>query len=97
MVYSQSGVAGVCVAEIIPESIDLLFGIKFPDRIGPSLAQKRFERHAGFRQKQGVFYPTFRLINVKFGRDYVVITGEYDRFSTFVKFGGMVGKPLKPP
>ena len=79
MVNAQSCIAGICVAEIIPESIDLIVGIKFAHRICPPLRYQFFEGGAGLGTKQCIVNPSFRLLHVHFRWHHIVIAGQHHR------------------
>ena len=61
-----------------------------------SLARGAGERVAHLGPEQRVIHPPFRLVDVEFGRNHVVIAGQHDRRSARQKLGGMRDQPLEP-
>ena len=73
MINAQPGISPISIAEVIPESIDLLVGIQFAKRIRPTLFNKRLERKARFGPEEGIVHPSFRFVHIELGRHHVEV------------------------
>ena len=67
MVDAQPRVAAASIPEIIPECIDALVRMERSQRIGPALSDEASIGVPDFRAKQGVIYPSLRLVDVELG------------------------------
>src|SRR5574338_620819 len=66
VINAQAGIPAVCITEIIPKCIDLFIRIKLAYGIRPSLIVELFKSSTNFRPEQGVIYPAFGFIYIKF-------------------------------
>ncbi len=57
MIDAQAGVALPVVAEVIPESVDALFGMARAQRVDPALREKPLVQRAALRLQQRVLAP----------------------------------------
>jgi len=96
MIDAQPGVAAVSVPEIIPKGIDTLVRMECSQRIGPALSDEASIGVSDFRAKQGVVYPSLRLVDVELGGHDVVVTSEHDWRAASEKRFGVGGQPVKP-
>ena len=78
MVDADARIASVRVAEIVPERIDRLVRMQFPDGVGPALREKTLISRARLRQKERIVDPALRLIGIQFRRNDVVVPGKND-------------------
>jgi hypothetical protein len=53
--------------------------MQLAQRVGPSHCDKLRERAPYLRQKECILNPVFRLIDVNFGRDNIIVARENDR------------------
>jgi hypothetical protein len=79
MVDAYAGITRVSVAEIVPERIDRLLRVQFPDGIGPALREKLSISCPRLGKEQGIVHPALRLVRIQFGRNNVVVPGQNDR------------------
>ena len=96
MIDAQARVAAVSIPEIIPKGIDTLVRMERSQRIGPALSDEASIGVSDFRAKQGVVYPSLRLVDVELGWHDVVVAGEHDWRAAGEKRFGVGGEPVKP-
>ena len=73
MVDAYTCVASISIAEIVPEGVDRLVRVQFPERVGPALREEFFISRARLRKKERIIDPALRLICIQLIRDDVVV------------------------
>src|ERR1700689_465347 len=96
MIDAQAGVASEIVSEVVPESVDALVRMQLAHGVGPALSDQVRKGLARFGTKERVIHPAFRLVNIKLGRDYVVVAGENDGRVSSEKIFRMFRQAIDP-
>src|SRR4029077_3786814 len=96
VIDAQSGIALVSVAEVVPERIDLLFGMQGTNRIRPALPHEPSEGFTSLDTEERIIDPALGLVHVPLGWDDVEISGEHHGRGTRDEPGGMTRQPLEP-
>src|SRR5580704_375334 len=78
MIDAQASVAPEIISEVVPEGVDALVRMHLAKGIGPALSDQVSECLSGFGTEERVIHPAFRFIDIKLGRDHVVVAGEND-------------------
>jgi hypothetical protein len=85
MVDADAGVSSEGVAEIVPERVDGLVGMKPAQSVGSALGEQVLVCGPRLRKKQCIVHPALRLISIHLGRDDVVIASKDDWLIEFDK------------
>jgi hypothetical protein len=96
MIEAEAGVARPAIPHVIPEGVDALIRVELPDGVDPALAEQPLEHGAGFRLHEGVLLVGGCRVDVRVGRDDVVIAGEHDGSIERIELGGVADQPLRP-
>lgn len=75
MVYAQTSVAAIGIAEIVPECIDHFIGVEFSYGVCPTLGHEVFESVPRFRAEQCIVDPTFGFVYINIVGHYIKVAG----------------------
>lgn len=67
MIEAEAGAATVGIPKVIPESVNLLPGVKISHGVRPTLSKQMLENRADLRSKKCVIDPAFRFVDVEVG------------------------------
>ena len=96
VIDAEARVAREGIAEIFPERVDTLAGVRLAERIGPALRDETAVGLAHLRPEEGVIDPPLRRIHVEIGRHDVVVPDERNRHAGSEKRLGMFVKSFEP-
>ena len=96
VVDTKARVAGPCVSEVVPESVDALTWMRRPHRISPALREQTMESLTDLGPEQGIVNPALRLIDVEFGGHHIEIAGEHDGHTGRKELRSVRGQSIEP-
>src|SRR4051812_48027717 len=82
--------------EVIPERVDRLLWKFFPDGIAPALRQEALVALARFGLEQSVVAPGTRVVDIKVGRNNVVVASKEYWFAQLRKGSGVTDEAFEP-